>query len=525
MGSSAGVVSAAGGRVRGASEGALWVFRGVPYAASPGGAGRWRRPQPPTSWDGVREVLSWGPISPQPAPVHGLSIPGDPQSRDEDCLNLNIWTPGLDDRRRPVLVWFHGGSFTSGSGSSAIYRGDRLARRGDVVVVTFNYRLGALGLLSHPALCEEDAQVCGNWAIYDQMAALEWVHEHIDRFGGDPRNVTVFGESAGAMSIAALMSSSASGTLFHRAVVQSGPPATASAEWAAARAERFATLAGVDLSRGLDRASMQRLEPQELVRAGQKLGEERSEEAGLLLPFLPVVDGDLLPRPPAEAISDDAAARVPLLVGTTRDEAALFIQMAPGLRDLDMDGAVRRVRRIANNGAEALLDAYRDARDTRGEPTSPRDLLIAISTDYVFRLPSLVLATSSYKHQPETFAYLFTLESPYLGGVFGSSHGLDIPFVFGTLEERIIGMFSGSGPRALEVSGAMQQAWLAFARTGNPSCDAVGDWPAYDPLRRPTMVFGPGGGIQEDPRRPERQAWDEVGIDVSGGHHHEIRRA
>jgi para-nitrobenzyl esterase len=143
----------------------------------------------------------------------------------------------------------------------------------------------------------------------------------------------------------------------------------------------------------------------------------------------------------------------------------------------------------------------------------------------VFRLPSLVLATSSYKHQPETFAYLFTLESPYLGGVFGSSHGLDIPFVFGTLEERIIGMFSGSGPRALEVSGAMQQAWLAFARTGNPSCDAVGDWPAYDPLRRPTMVFGPGGGIQEDPRRPERQAWDEVGIDVSGGHHHEIRRA
>ena len=524
MGRETAVAPVAGGLVRGASEGGLWVFRGVPYASSPRGAGRWRPPVPPVSWSGTREASSWGPVSPQPAPVPGLSIPGDPQTCDEDCLNLNIWTPGLDDRRRPVLVWVHGGSFTTGSGSSAAYRGDRLARRGDVVVVTFNYRLGALGFLAHPELRDGSESGCGNWGIHDQIAALEWVQDHIGSFGGDPHNVTLFGESAGAMSISVLMATSACGTLFHRAVVQSGPPGTASTEWAAARAERLATLAGVGPSGGLIRESLQRLEPKELVRASQDLAKEMPAEPGLPLPFLPVVDGGLLTRPPADAISEGATSSVPFLVGTTRDESALYIRMAPALWDLDMNGAIRRVEKFATNRGQELVEVYREARESRGEPTSPHDLLIAITTDYVFRIPSLVLAASSYKYQPETFAYLFTWESPYMGGMLGSSHGLEIPFVFGTLEDRVIGMFSGSGPRAIEVSKAMQQAWLAFARTGDPSCEAVGDRPAYDPLRRPTMVFGSGGGIEDDPRAQERRAWEEAGIDVGGGHHNEARR-
>jgi para-nitrobenzyl esterase len=401
-----------------------------------------------------------------------------------------------------------------------------LARRGDAVVVTLNYRLGALGFLAHSALGDENGMGWGNWGIYDQVAALEWVNEHIGAFGGDPQNVTVFGESAGAMSIALLVSSSACGRLFHRAVVQSGPPATASTEWGARRAERLAELAGVELARGLDRESLERLEPQELVRATQDLTDEVSGDAGLPLPLLPVVDGELITRPPAEAISEGATAHVPFLVGTNRDEAALFMALDPVANDLDISSAIRRVRKTATeDSAQSLLEAYRDAREARDEPTTPRALLTAITTDYVFRLPSLTLATASYKYQPRTFAYLFTWESPFFGGIFGSSHGLEIPFVFGTVENEVIGRFSGSGPRASELSEAMQEGWLAFARTGDPSCDALGEWPAYDPLRRPTMVLGPGGGVEDDPRSPERLAWDEAGIEIAGGFHHQLRHA
>jgi para-nitrobenzyl esterase len=474
----------------------------------------------------VRDALSWGPVAPQPPPIAGLRIPGDPEVSDEDCLSLNIWTPGLDDRMRPVLVWVHGGGFTTGSGASVVYRGDRLASRGDVVVVTLNYRLGALGFLAHPALGDGVGPGYGNWGLYDQVAALEWVHEHVDAFGGDPQNVTVFGESAGAMSISVLLASSACGRLFHRAVVQSGPPATASVEWGARRAERLAEIAGVEPVGGFDRESLERLEPQELIRATEDMTDEVAGEVGLPLPLLPVVDGELLTRPPAKAISEGATARVPFLVGTTRDEVALFMEVDPSSKDIDMRSLIRRVERIAaKSGAQSLVEAYSDSREARGEPTTPRDLLIAITTDYVFRLPSLALATASHKHQPATFAYLFTWESPFLGGILGSTHGLEIPFVFGTVENEVIGTFSGSGPQAFELSVAMQEAWLAFARTGDPSCDALGDWPSYDPLCRPTMVLGPGRGIADDPRGSERLAWDGTGIEITGGHHHEIRRA
>jgi para-nitrobenzyl esterase len=518
-----GVVAVGQGLLRGAREGALWVFRGVPYASTSTGAGRWRKPRPPAAWTGVRDALAWGPIAPQSPPVPGLRIPGDPDTWDEDCLNLNIWTPGLDDGRRPVLVWLHAGGFTSGSGSSTIYRGDRLAARGDAVVVTLNYRLGALGFLAHPRLREEDGSGCGNWGLYDQLAALEWVHSHIGTFGGDPENVTLFGESAGAMSVSALLTTPACGRLFHRAVLQSGPPVTAGTSLAQRRSERLCELAGLAPGSRFDRRSLERLEPQELVRATQALALQLPAEEGLPLPLLPVVDGGLLARPPAQAIADGAAAKVPLLIGTTRDEASLYMATDPSTQDLDEQSVIRRVRNVATEeSARSLVAAYRDAREARGEPATPREVLTAITTDYVFRLPSLALATVSYKHQPSTFAYLFTWESPFLGGIFGSSHGLDIPFVFGTVEEEVVGPFSGSGPQAFDLSEAMQQAWLAFARTGDPSCDAVGEWPAYDPLRRPTMLLGPRRAVESDPRGQERSAWDEAGIEITGGHHHEL---
>lgn len=517
-----GVVGVGEGMVRGASEGSLWVFRGVPYARSSGGRGRWRRPGPPTPWTGVRDAQEWGPIAPQNPPDPVLSIAGDPEASDEECLSLNIWTPGLDDKRRPVLVWFHPGSFTTGSGASAAYRGHHLASRGDAVVLTFNYRLGALGFLAHPELHDEESIGIGNWGLYDQLAALAWVHDHIAEFGGDPGNVTLFGESAGAMSISTLLASKARGRLFHRAVLQSGPPVTASRAWGIQRGERLCELAGIQPGRAVDRSVLERLDVPTLLRATRELTKEVPADGGLPFPLLPLVDGELLTRPPAASIADGDAADVPLLIGTTRDEATLFFAADPSAQGIDVKGATRHIARVAKDSAPALVEAYRLAREDRGEPVGVRDLLTAIVTDYVFRLPSLALATAAQKHQPATFAYLFTWESPFLGGILGSCHGLDVPFVFGTVENEVVGMFSGSGPKAFELSEVMQEAWLAFARSGDPSCDKVGDWPAYDPLRRPTMLLGPGGGIVDDPRGPERQAWDDVGMEIAGGHHHEL---
>ncbi|MGH9029511.1 MAG: carboxylesterase/lipase family protein, partial [Acidimicrobiales bacterium] len=492
----------------------------VPYASCSGVGRRWRSPGPVLPWTGVREAAQWGPVAPQSPPTPGLSIPGDPLTSDEDCLNLNVWTPGIDDAQRPVLVWVHGGGFTTGTGASALFRGERLARRGDMVVVTINYRLGALGFLAHEALRDGLTSGCGNWGLLDQLAALEWVQDHIATFGGDPGNVTLFGESAGAMSICALLASDACGRSFHKAVLQSGPPVSAGIAWAEERAERLAQLAG---SSTFGREQMLGLTSDTLVEATRRLASEAPHAEGLPLPLLPVVDGALLGRPPAEAVADGMAARVPLLVGTNRDEAALFITTDPAAQEIDIGRVIRRVARVTSpESAPRVVEAYRSARLERGEPVGERDLLTAIVGDYVFRLPSLAFAEAAHKHQPKTFVYLFTWESPFLGGIFGSSHGLDIPFVFGTVEDERIAPFAGSGPEASALSLAMQDAWVAFAHTGDPSSEAVGEWPAYDPLRRPTMQLGRVTALVEDPRSPERRAWDETEADFGVGHHHDV---
>lgn len=505
------------GVLRGVQQSGAWVFRGIPYARTGGAAGRWRRALPPEPWLGVREAGTWGPIAPQAPPVAGFSLPGDPALSDEDCLNLNVWTPRPDDGARPVLVWVHGGGFTTGTGASTLFDGHRLAARG-AVVVTINYRLGALGLLAHPELAE-GPEGPGNWSLHDQIAALRWVQENIGSFGGDPGNVTLVGESAGSMSIAALLSATEAAGLFHRAVLQSGPPATATPAWALRRAERVAGHLGVSPgSLGV----LHRVPPLRLVEATQRLATEVPTEGGLPLPLLPVVDGDLLDRPPADMIADGSAACVPLLVGTTRDETALFTAGDAANASLDDDGIARRLAPfVGADAAVEIVAAYRRARHARGDPVTGRDLWTAVTTDYVFRLPLQALAGAHAKHESRTYTYLFTWESPFLGGMFGSCHGLDIPFVFGTVQDQAVQLFSGSGPGADVLTEQMQQAWLAFARHGDPSCEAVGQWPPFDLAGRPTMVLGPGGAVQEDPRSAERTVWEDVGVDIGAGHHHE----
>jgi para-nitrobenzyl esterase len=459
----------------------------------------------------VRDALEFGPIAPQSPPIPGIAIPGDPVEQDEDCLTLNVWTPAPDSGRRPVMVWVHGGGFTSGTGAGLLYRGGGLARRGDVVVVTFNYRLGALGFLGHPALAAGPAtpEAIGNWGLLDQVAALRWVRDHIAGFGGDPGRVTLFGESAGGMSISALLGAPSARGLFHRAIVQSGPPYTHSPTRAVGAAEDLAKGLGIG---EVTREVMESVPAADLVAVAQQMQNRTPHPGELPLPFLPVVDGAFLPHRPEEAVAAGSAASVPLLIGTNRDELSFFGLGDPQLSGIDDEGLVRWMCRAApGRSPTEIVETYRSVRAARGEPTTPRDLWVAAGSDLVFRWPSLSLAAAQRAHQPATFVYLFTWETPAFGGLLGSCHALEIPFVFGALHRPLIAAFAGGGPEAEALSARMQQAWLAFARFANPSHEGIGPWPAWDETRRATMVFGPGGGAVDAPRDEELAVWADSG--------------
>jgi para-nitrobenzyl esterase len=344
------------------------------------------------------------------------------------------------------------------------------------------------------------------------------VKENIAGFGGDPGNVTLFGESAGAMSISTLLAAPDASGLFHRAVIESGPPATASLLWATKRAERLAGHLGVPTA---DLATLRHVAADRLVAATQRLAVEAPPDGGLPMALLPVVDGVLLERPPGDLIVEGKAASVPVLLGATRDECALFTTADQGDPDVDATRVAQRLTRLVGPAGGDIVEEYRLARLSRGEPVTGRDLWTAVTTDYVFRLPLQGLATAHAKYQPNTYSYLFTWESPFLSGMFGSCHGLEIPFVFGTVEDPAVQVFTGAGPQAMSLSEQVQHAWIAFARNGDPSCDAIGFWPAYDSTRRPTMVLGPDARVEDDPRQAERLIWEETGTAVNLGHHHQ----
>jgi len=501
-----GIVAVSGGKVRGHRPSSVWAFFGVPYAGSPGGAGRWRPPTPPEPWAGVRTADGFGPIAPQAPPSFDFAVPSGTPEQSEDCLTLNVWTPGLDERRRPVMVWIHGGGFTSGTGSAPLYEGTALAEVGDVVVVTINYRLGALGFLGHPELADGAGQEgIGNWGLMDQVAALRWVRRHIADFGGDPDNVTVFGESAGAMSISALLGAPAARGLFGRAILQSGPPYTHTEEEAVSAAGDLAAELGLA---GPTRRALEQVPAADLVAATEVLQGRPPRPGQIPLPLLPVLDGRFLSRPPQAAVRGGDHAGVTLMVGTNRDEVALQVFADPKAVGMDDDQLRARVRRAAPTAdPETVVAHYRTVRAARGEGTGPRDMWIAIGSDLVFRLPTLRLAAAQGDHQGATYVYLFTWVTPIFGGVLGSCHALEIPFVFGSVRRPSVAGLTGGGPEAEELSRRMQLAWTAFARTGDPTHPEAGAWPAWDDDRRTTMVLGPDGGPVDAPRNDELAVW------------------
>jgi len=427
---------------------------------------------------------------------------------DEDCLFLNVYTPAADGGRRPVMVWIHGGGFVIGSGSQPVYDGVPLAKRGDVVVVTVNYRLGPLGFLHLADLCPELEGAVGNAGIRDQIAALEWVNENIAAFGGDPENVTIFGESAGGMSVGTLLGAPAARGLFRRAIPQSGAAHNVhTRETATEVARHFLEELGIAPADAA--AKLRSVPPDKLLDTHQQTVLKLGTSVGLLA-FQPLVDGDALPAPPLDAVRAGHAAGVDLLVGTARDEWKLFGFLDPGLAKLDEAGLVARVAKQVGGeeNATRLVAAYRGARGR--DAATPQDLYFAIETDRVFRIPAIQLAEAQQRHRDGVYMYLFTWESPMMGGALGACHAIELPFVFGQVEAEGAELFVGGGPDAIRLSEQTMDAWLGFARAGDPAHAGLpgGRWPAYEPERRATMRLGPETICDDAPGEAERAAWD-----------------
>jgi para-nitrobenzyl esterase len=485
------VVKTVDGKVRGLVSDGVASFKGISYAAPPFGPNRMRPPVRPQAWDGVRDAVAFGPTAPKPpypAP-YGQFLP-EPVIAGDDCLNLNVWTPDPAQAGLPVMVWIHGGAFVNGSAAVPHYAGDRFARDG-VVCVTINYRLGCDGFL----FLDDTSP---NRGLLDQIAALEWVQENIGAFGGDPGNVTIFGESAGGMSVATLLSMPKADGLFRRAIPQSGAghhvlPADTARVVAAELAQRL----GVAPTREAFAA----VPVDRLVAAQAKLSADIAlnpdpgrwgETAANMMAFEPVVDGQVLPARPIDGIAAGNSRHVDLLVGANRDEYRLFL-VPTGVADTVDDAALPLVTGALGLSASGLA-SYRTAGASAG------DVLIDVLTDWFFRIPAIRLAEA---HQGDSYMYEFAWNSPVYGGRLGACHALEIGFVFDTLDVPGAEAMYGSSPPA-ELAAAMHKSWIDFARSGRPG------WDAYHPDTRATMIFDVNSRLAYDPRSERRLAWDGV---------------
>ncbi len=454
-------------------EDGLTVFRGIPYAAPPIGDARFRAAVPHPGWDGVRDATRYGPSAPQPFMPGGrppLGVHGEPPF-DEDCLTLNVWTPGLDERRRPVLVWIHGGGFLSGSGNLPFYAGDTFARDGDLVAISINYRIGPLGFLSGVG----DANV---W-LTDQVAALRWIVDNVTAFGGDPSRITLAGQSGGAFSIAALAQHPQSRDLFQRGILQSPPlglelPSSADA---VARTRSLARHLGHDTIEALRDEPWPRL-------IGGTIGvlTENAEFGEWGLAYCPVTDATTLPRHPIEALAD---TDIDIMIGWTRDEASFSFGMDPRYAGTTREQVVAwAAKRYAD--AEAGYDRYADAG-----PTSPLAVLTQMVTDGLFRRAGLAVADTRAATRP-VYAYQFDVASPMLDGALGATHCLELPFTFANLNRWGPAPFvQGLDTTMYErVSRALHQAWIGFIRDGHPTHDHLPDWPRYHADNRAILAIG-----------------------------------
>jgi para-nitrobenzyl esterase len=493
------IVETTHGPVRGDRKRGALRWKGIPFAAPPVGELRFAPPELPERWTDPFDAVGRFPIAPQPlAGMEAVAGGGGGAAQSEaGCLTLNVWTPAADGARRPVMFWIHGGGFTTGAGTIPWYDGTNLTRR-DVVVVSCNYRLGALGFLHLEALGGSALRGSGNVGILDQVAALRWVRDNIEAFGGDPGNVTIFGESAGGMSVATLLGTPAAAGLFHKAIPQSGAAANvSSAERATAVAEKVLERLGVD-----DVDALRAVPADELIGAQAAAEEGTGSASGAGLAFQPVVDDEVLPRQPIEAIRDGSAAGVPLLTGSNAHEMRLFTLLDPRLGRTDRGANLALLDRVSAGAGTALVEAYE-----RAIGDDAVRVLEAAMTDHVFRLPAIELLEAQREHCEDVFGYEFHLPSTAFEGALGAAHAVEIPFAFDNLDSPGAAVFTGPPTDAMRaLATAMADAWTAFARDGVPSAEALPQWPRYDE-GRPTMVFDEGCRIELGPDEELLATW------------------
>lgn len=486
------------GRVRGFVRRGIVTFRGIPYASSTVGRRRFMPPVKPQPWSGIRSTLSYGFVSPQEPNPHwdkdevAFVYQWDAGMQNEDCLRVNVWTPGLDGRKRPVMVWLHGGGFRSGSGHEMrTYDGENLARRGDVVVVSLNHRLGAAGFLNLAAIGGEAYAASANVGMLDIVAALEWVRDNIAAFGGDPGCVTIFGQSGGGGKVTALLGMPRASGLFHRAIVQSGSMI------AMPGSERTGELAAAVLKQlGIGKANLERLHTipfEQIIAAGMEAEKTVFPAPDSSRPFdfgrhaelqawAPTVDGSILPESPFRDRAPAVSARVPLLVGTTRTEFGIGylwpdFETYP-LSELKSDLA----KAYGGDKAGRLLAAM-----TRAHPGTRACELFAIWQSTGARRAAVKQASAKAAQAAAVYVYQFAWNTPVFDGRIRSYHCAELPFVFDNTDR--CDQATGGGPAARALAAKVCDAWARFARTGNPSHGGLPDWPAFTEQGGATMIF------------------------------------
>jgi len=469
------------GEVQGVEKLGCLQFRGIPFAAPPVGKLRWQPPRPAEKWDGVRDATQFGPTCPQNVgtmeAMGGAGRAAMPPM-SEDCLTLNVWTPAADDARRPVMVWVHGGAFSTGSGRTPWYSGHNFARDG-IVLVTINYRLNAFGFLRFDGLFD-GFQGTGTLGIRDQIAALEWVRDNIANFGGDPSNVTVFGESAGGMSVGTLLASPKAKGLFAKAIPQSGAGHNSHTEADATTiAKEFLEIVGVEAG---DTNALLALTAEQILEGAAGLGQTGVGR----LPYQPCIGDDVVPVAPIDALNKGVSSDITTLVGTCRNEWNLF---SLGMRE---GQSIPRTD-------PKLLSAY---TSKLGE-ASELDLFNAVQTDRVFRIPAIRLAEAQVGNGAPTWMYRFDWPSSAFNGRLGACHALEISFAFDNIAAPGVDVFTG-GAAPQEIATEMHGAWISFAREGDPG------WAAYDTAKRPTKIFDTPSRVEDDPDGDTRAVWEGV---------------
>ena len=502
------VVQTRQGRLEGQPSKSAYSFLGIHYGADTGGKNRFLPPQPVANWTGIRKADHMGNRCPQPP----INMPGEMGTvlsfsdlpTSEDCLVLNVYTPRLHDHvKRPVMVWLHGGGFFLGSGGDKYYEGSNLAGKNDVVVVTLNHRLAAFGYLYLGPDAGPEYAASHMAGMLDIVQALQWVRDNIAQFGGDPHNVTIFGQSGGGSKVSTLTAMPVARGLFHKAIIESGA-AVKVGTIADAVATRDKVLANLNM-KSLDMDKLRSISTQDLMMAGAKAG---------LLAFFPAVDGKLLPANPFDPVASPLSAKVTIMVGSTKDEATNIFLTDPTWQTMtDADLLKRVAASVGPEVAPQVIEMYRAAAPN----DKPMHLWTSIVTDQMFTHSSVLLAERKVaQHGAPVYMYKVNWESPVLGGKLRSPHAVELPFVFDNVD--VSAGLVGAGPGQDQMAAMMSRTFAAFARTGNPNVKGYPEWPAYTTEQRATFIYDVPPQVVADPGKAFRTFWNAHTGDMGVGH-------